>query len=218
MRRFIPMLVVVLAAMLALSGAAFAQGSPAVTVSDQAADGNAVVVAQVVATDTGWIVIHESKADGTFGGVIGKSAVRSGTNDNVRVTLDRAPVNGEKLWAMLHVDTGTVGTYEFGTVEGADGPVVLNGDIVMQPFTVSVSGQAAATATMTATAVAATATPAAATTTETMTATATTTSTAPSTLPTTGGEGGFDPLLGLLMALVGAVLLGAVFFARPVTR
>jgi hypothetical protein len=27
---------------------------------------------------------------------------------------------------MLHVDTGAVGTYEFGTVEGADGPVRVN--------------------------------------------------------------------------------------------
>ena len=36
---------------------------------------------------------------------------------------------------MLHYDTGEAGVYEFGEVEGADGPVVVQGDIVVGPLT-----------------------------------------------------------------------------------
>jgi plastocyanin len=35
---------------------------------------------------------------------------------------------------MLHVDTGEVGTYEFGTVEGADTPVTVDGEVLVFPI------------------------------------------------------------------------------------
>jgi hypothetical protein len=53
---------------------------------------------------------------------------------NVVVTLD-APVTTGALWPMLHLDAGTIGTYEF---PGVDGPVKSGSDIVMKKITVTV--------------------------------------------------------------------------------
>lgn len=105
--------------------------TPAVHVSDQETDGTQVTVDQVVAAEAGWLVIH-ADGDGRPGPVIGKTAVPAGTTDNVVVVLDE-PIYGETtLWAMLHVDAGEIGTYEF---PGADGPVRVDDAVVVSPFT-----------------------------------------------------------------------------------
>jgi putative cofactor-binding repeat protein len=41
----------------------------------------------------------------------------------------------ETVFPMLHYDTDSVGEYEFGEVEGADGPVVVQGNVVTGPLT-----------------------------------------------------------------------------------
>ncbi len=46
---------------------------------------------------------------------------------------------GGKLWPMLHIDAGTVGTYEF---PGADAPVMANGAIVMKQISVTAAAAA----------------------------------------------------------------------------
>jgi hypothetical protein len=78
----------------------------------------------------GWLVIHADD-NGTFGGVLGQTQIPAGTTAGVVVDLpeDRTEV----IWPMLHVDTGTEGEYEFGTVEGADSPVVVNGTVASLP-------------------------------------------------------------------------------------
>jgi hypothetical protein len=117
----------------------FAQdgGAPSVTASDQTSDGSTVTVDSVTATVDGWMVIH-ADADGAPGPVLGQTAVMAGVTDNVVVALEPALEADSSLWAMLHVDEGTVGVYEF---PGADVPV-KNGDaIVMAPFMVTL-GQA----------------------------------------------------------------------------
>ncbi|MCB9786648.1 MAG: hypothetical protein H6744_08130 [Deltaproteobacteria bacterium] len=111
---------------------------PSVTVVDQAVSpANSVVVAQVVSDGPGFIVIHEDDGSGSFGAVIGHAAVVSGANLDVRVTLERDASNGETLYAMLHTDAGTVGTYEF---PGPDGPVMDgSGAVIAPPFVVTVA-------------------------------------------------------------------------------
>lgn len=106
--------------------------SPTVQVSDQSADGGQEVVAEVVSAGPGWIVIHADNG-GKPGAVLGYSPVSDGLNQNVTVTIDDSEAT-PVLYAMLHTDAGTVGTYEF---PGADGPVMVNGQMVSPAFHVS---------------------------------------------------------------------------------
>jgi LPXTG-motif cell wall-anchored protein len=108
-----------------------------VTVSDQESDGTRVTVDEVVATQAGWIVIHQD-ADGQPGAVIGQTGVPVGTTNNVIVFLTEAVAGDTPLWAMLHVDEGEAGVYEFP--EGPDVPARVNNTIVMAPFTASAPG------------------------------------------------------------------------------
>lgn len=103
-----------------------------VTVSDQSVDGGQLTIAQVDSPGAGWLVIH-AQADSKPGPVLGYSAVKAGTNTNIVVTVDDSEAT-PVLYAMLHTDAGTVGTYEF---PGADGPVTVNGEMVSPAFNVT---------------------------------------------------------------------------------
>ncbi len=104
---------------------------PAVEVSDQPIVDGTVTVDQVVAAQDGWIVVHTQK-DGGIGPVIGYAPVSAGTNTNVAVEIDPEAASNT-LYAMLHVDAGEPGTYEF---PGPDGPVVLDGKPLAPAFQV----------------------------------------------------------------------------------
>jgi len=93
------------------------------------ADDNTVVADTVVMDGPGWLVIHADNG-GKPGPVLGHTAVHAGRNANVSVEIS-ADGRTDSLWPMLHEDTGTVGTYEFGTVDGADLPVTQNGQVAM---------------------------------------------------------------------------------------
>lgn len=107
-------------------------GTPAVSVNDQAVLDSRVTIAEVVSRGPGWLVIHLD-ADGKPGAVVGYAAVKDGINREVVVAVDAKRVTGG-LFAMLHTDAGTIGTYEF---PGPDVPVVAAGGMVNVPFKVS---------------------------------------------------------------------------------
>jgi hypothetical protein len=97
-----------------------------------------VLVANTVLSDgPGWLVVHAAGESGP-GDVIGFAPVNDGLNRGVEV-----PVDAERLtttvFPMLHTDTGEVGTFEFGEVEGADSPVVVNEVVVTFPVDVAPS-------------------------------------------------------------------------------
>ena len=102
---------------------------PSVTAGDQSAVNGIVTIERVVAAQAGWIVIHID-ANGAPGPVIGYAAVTAGSNSAVPVEIDLAQAT-PTLHAMLHVDAGQLGTYEF---PGDDGPVRAGDAIVMVPF------------------------------------------------------------------------------------
>ena len=105
-----------------------AQASPSVTVGDQVVMDSTVVVSKVVAAQDGWIVIHAGDKNGT---VLGHSAVKAGENDNVEVDIDLSKAT-PTVSAMLHIDAGQIGVYEF---PGADVPVKdASGNVVNVPF------------------------------------------------------------------------------------
>jgi plastocyanin len=105
-----------------------------VRVSDQELQEGKVVIETVVAAEQGWIVIH-AESDGAPGPVVGFSPVNPGSNSNIEVELDLEAVT-ETLFAMLHVDAGVIGQYEF---PGPDGPVQVGESIVNVPFAVLAS-------------------------------------------------------------------------------
>ncbi len=106
--------------------------TPSVTASNQAIVDGAVTIAEVVSSGPGWIVIHADQNGGP-GPVIGYTAVTDGVNKDVVVKLDVSKATAT-LYAMLHTDAGTVGTYEF---PGPDGPVAVEGKVITPAFQVT---------------------------------------------------------------------------------
>jgi predicted lipoprotein with Yx(FWY)xxD motif len=113
----------------AAAAPAAAEVTPSVKVADQPIAGDAVTIAEVSSKGPGWIVVHADK-NGAPGPVLGYTAVKDGANKDVVVKL-AAEGRTETLYAMLHVDVGTVGTYEF---PGADIPATVNGAVVTPAF------------------------------------------------------------------------------------
>ena|SRR2546421_2049570 len=103
--------------------------------ADQSSDGKTIKVADVsISGAPGWIAVH-TDLDGKPGPVVGKKAIPMGESKDVVITLDQA-VTTAAFWPMLHVDAGTVGTYEF---PGADVPVMSGSDIVMKKVMLTVA-------------------------------------------------------------------------------
>lgn len=100
--------------------------------SDQVVD-NQVTVARVVTAQPGWLVIHAGDANG-FADAIGQTFVDSGVSTNVKVDID-ASKRTDILWPMLHTDTGTADTFEFGKVDQTDLPLVINDKVATLPIT-----------------------------------------------------------------------------------
>lgn len=118
-------------------------GKPSVSAGDQAiVDGTVTIDSATMTGGRGWVTIH-AEADGAPGPVIGQTAIPEGTSTNVVVNIDAAQATS-KLFAMLHVDAGVVGAYEF---PGPDAPLKDGDAIVMAPFNVqsASSGSSAVT-------------------------------------------------------------------------
>jgi len=106
---------------------------PSVEVKDQEIAGGSVTIPSVTMAEDGWVVIHTANAEGKPGPVIGYAQVSAGTSNNVAVNIE-ADKATPQLFAMLHIDAGTAGAYEF---PGDDAPV-KNGDaVVVKPFSLS---------------------------------------------------------------------------------
>ncbi|GAC1637047.1 MAG: hypothetical protein NVS4B8_01340 [Herpetosiphon sp.] len=119
--------------------------TPSISVMDQQIDGSKeVTVASVTAAQDGWIAFHKNGPDGKLllTPLAGLIPIKAGTHTNVRAKLDEVPADGQ-LYAMLHIDAGIIGKYEFPG--GPDVPVTVDGKVVVKPFHVTV---AAAPATM----------------------------------------------------------------------
>lgn len=117
------------------AGASAVSGvSGSLDVGDQTSDGKTITIKSVNITGSaGFIAIH-SDLSGKPGPVVGHAAIPAGDSSNVAVTLDTPSPTGA-YWPMLHLDAGTIGTYEF---PGPDVPVKSGADIVMKKITVTV--------------------------------------------------------------------------------
>src|SRR5262249_26813339 len=111
-------------------------------VDDQAIKDGTLIIAEVNASQAGWIAVHTDK-DGKPGPVIGHAAAPKGETYKIAVKLGQPVAAGDKLWPMLHIDAGKIGTYGF---PAPDAPVVVNTNIVMKQSTVTASEGAPAAA------------------------------------------------------------------------
>ena len=109
-------------------------GTPSVSVDNQIVLDGTVTIADIYSDGPGWLVIH-ADGGGSPGPVIGYRALNSGATYNLAVAIDVTQAT-PTLYAMLHADTGEVGAYEFGTVEGADSPVRVNDQVITPPFNI----------------------------------------------------------------------------------
>ena len=117
-------------------------GNPSVTVNDQETDGTSVIVAEAFSQGPGWMVIH-SQVNGTVGPAIGETHLNPGDYKNIVVKIDPAQAT-PVMYAMLHIDAGTLGTYEF---PGPDVPVMFNGNMLSPAFNATIHAATASTPT-----------------------------------------------------------------------
>ena len=119
--------------------------SPAIEVSDQKIVDNKITIGKVTAAQDGWLVIHNDDGSGNIvlPGIIGKVQVSEGVTENIEVTLDESVsyTVGQKLFPMLHIDTGEIGEYEFDGNNGLDSPEVFGnaafpGNVIFTSLTV----------------------------------------------------------------------------------
>lgn len=117
-------------------------GTPSVMVSDQMAENNETVTIESVTTEQrGWIVLHHDNGNNApvVPDIIGKAQVYLGANSEIEITVadNESLQSGDKLWAMLHLDDGEEGAYEFDGNSGLDNPVFdSQNNIVMVSFTI----------------------------------------------------------------------------------
>ena len=107
----------------------------------QESDGTMIVVASVELPADGFIAVH-GDGGGSPGPVVGHSdLLPAGTSTDVMVMLD-SPLDADTtLYPMAHIDTDGNGAYEFGSVEGVDGPALtVEGDVAVVSAAVTVTG------------------------------------------------------------------------------
>jgi len=131
--KILSFLLIAVLAMAVLPASAQDMMGNSVEVADQVSLNGSVTVPSVTTDGPGWMVIHIDN-DGGPGPVIGQTHLAPGHHSNVRVAIDVAQAT-PVLYAMLHVDDGEAGVYEFGSVEGADAPATNDGGVVVAPFT-----------------------------------------------------------------------------------
>lgn len=122
-----------------------AMSPSSLTLADQSGDGNTATVEGVDLPSAGFIAIH-SDGGGSPGPVIGVSELLpAGASSGVVVTLDQPLSETGVVFPMVHIDTDANGVYEFGAVEGADGPgVTADGDVAVGPMTITIGDEDAA--------------------------------------------------------------------------
>lgn len=106
--------------------------SQTVDVSDQDITDGRVIIDRVVSDGPGWVVIHIT-TDGSPGLIIGRGVVESGETTDLAVEIDAEQAT-EQLFAMLHVDAGQEGVFEFP--DGPDVPATQDDALVNTPFSV----------------------------------------------------------------------------------
>ena len=139
-RSGIAVIIAMLALFYALPVAAQDAATGSLEVADQAIVNDTITIASASISQDGFIVIHKAGPDGKLLVTpnVGVMPISAGDHSDVVVTLTEPVADGAPLWPMLHIDAGTIGTYEFP--DGPDVPVMADGAPVVKMITVQASG------------------------------------------------------------------------------
>jgi hypothetical protein len=107
---------------------------PQVNVGDQLIMSGYVTIDSIYSDTQGFVVIHRT-SDGAGVGV--SQVLNPGWTYNLQIPIDTTKAEA-RMSGMLHFDDNTLGLYEFGAKEGADAPVILDGQIVNTLFNAQV--------------------------------------------------------------------------------
>ncbi len=114
-----------------------------ITIDDQPLVDNTITVGNIFVDMDGYVVVHASNADESgpmVPEIISEPVyVEAGDNPSVEITFteDANVEVGDKVWVMLHNDTGVEGVYEFDGVNGLDLPLMDDDGIVVTPITIT---------------------------------------------------------------------------------
>ncbi|MFB6094929.1 MAG: plastocyanin/azurin family copper-binding protein, partial [Halodesulfurarchaeum sp.] len=111
----------------------------ALEVADQTISERTVSVPMAALDGEGWLVVHPEAAGGGPKGtvVLGKRVLESGSYEDLSLGIDVVTTDGRTLYAMLHYDDPTDGSFTFP--ESGDPPVTKDGSPVVKPFSVELS-------------------------------------------------------------------------------
>lgn len=128
------------AALVLAAGSAFAGGhgmTPMVEAADQSVAEGAVTASKVVAPANGWLVVHRTGEDMKPGPVVGHAPLRKGENMDVAAILTEEVAAGDMLMLMVHGEDGgmTTGIFEYTLGAKEDGPIRMDGNLVMTTIT-----------------------------------------------------------------------------------
>lgn len=111
--------------------------APAVMAEDQSVANGVVSAEKIVAPENGWMVVHRTGADMKPGPVVGYAPLREGENLDVAAILTEEVAAGDMLMLMIHSEAGgmTTGGFEYTLGATEDGPIRVDGNLVMTTIT-----------------------------------------------------------------------------------
>ncbi|MGR4069328.1 DUF7282 domain-containing protein [Billgrantia sp. C5P2] len=121
------------AALVAGISMAQADMQPQVWADDQSVSGGTVSAEKVMAPSNGWLVVHRTDESRAPGPVVGYSPLKEGENMDVTAILTEEVKAGDHLMLMIHDEEGgmTTGVFEYTLGASEDGPIRVDGDLVM---------------------------------------------------------------------------------------
>ncbi len=94
-----------------------------------------VIIERVITPEPSWVVIYRTLEDRqpTFTEPLGLIQVEAGESEGIRLSLNHSVAAGDSLAAVLHVDAGKRGFFEYPY--GPDQPLLIDGRTVTTVFT-----------------------------------------------------------------------------------
>lgn len=118
------------------TGMVLAEG-PMVDAGDQSVANGIVSAEAIMAPANGWLVVHRTDDSMAPGPVIGHAPLREGENADVAAILTEQVQPGDMLMLMIHSEDGGMqtGIFEYTLGAAEDGPIRIDGDLVMTTIT-----------------------------------------------------------------------------------